>query len=627
MIFRYDSFIGDKLVNENIQQSKKFLKDRYVLAKAAKSLNLITGELDAKLKEGSKKTISLSDFNTEQQEKIKDKIREIRITDDEVRSIEKDAEYVKVKELLKDNPGWTYIFVYFYFVEMVPFEELGNIYNQLLEFKQLLSRLPKQLDANFIDPSIPNNSEKLVDALENLSRYRKLKKFLDQLPGELRREYGTAIKVIKDKLEDIAVAFDDIGKDTEGKIDTESRDALQKVFFSKVRRYNTLRDLLIAAESYIKGLDNEGTVRFYRAIEKCNSKFGNYGVEIVYDNNGILIIEVKSFAANKMLNANTSHCIASSSYQWDSYVGGDSNFNKQYYIYNFNLSSSDDLSVIGITIAERQGIRACHTKSDRGYSGEIKNRLNAWERAYKIEDNLWSYLKPMTDEEIAAKRKRIIANREIVKKGLTIDQIKKYVKEDGADVNAGNGAALENAVVENDIEKVKVLLELGASPNLKQKNDCIINKAKSLDMIKLLVSHHAELTSAVFKNIIEDYDAVEYCLKAGLDPNFENNLPVRMSCRVGNLDILKLLVKYGGKLEHDRNMPICWAAEYGRKNIIEYFIERGLTTGFESVLKWTGHSKKLCKKECHSKAKDCCPDKAEMMDYLEGLIKSGRVTK
>ena len=579
------------------------------------------------------RSILLSDFAPADQEAIKLKIREVKLTDEEVRTIERDPDFIKVRELLKDNPGWTYIFVYFYFVEGVPMDELKDIYDKLIEFNQLLSRLPRPLNANFIDPNIPNNSEKLVDALENLSRYRKLKKFIDQLPGELKREFtACAIKTTKDKIESIAVAFDDIGKESDGTMDTAARDALQKVFFSKVRRYPTLRDLIVASDNYIRGLDNEGTVKFYRAIEKCNAKFGNYGVEIAYDNNGILILEVKSFAANKMLNSNTAHCIASSDYQWVSYVGGDANYNKQYYIYNFNLSSTDDWSVVGITIKERQGIRAAHTKSDSGCADSIKAKLKMWEKKYEITDDLWSTLKPMTEQEIEAKKKRVIANKEVVKKGLTIDQLNKYIKDDGADVNAGNGSALENAVDENNIEKVKVLLELGASPNLKQKNDSVINRAKSLDMIKLLVSYNCELTSVVLKNIMEDYEAVKYCLEQGLDPNFENSLPVRIACRYGDLRILKLLVENGAAIKHERNNPLCWAAEYGKKDVIEFFIENGIKEGFAKVLKWTSHTKKLCVKEkdgkpydCKSKEKDCCPDKADMMKYLEDLIKSGRV--
>jgi hypothetical protein len=41
---------------------------------------------------------------------------------------------------------------------------------------------------------------------------------------------------------------------------------------------------------------------------------------------------------------------------------------------------------------------------------------------------------------------------------------------------------------------------------------------------------------------------------------------------------MKLLVKYGAKLESDSNrfMQIKWAAEYGRLNFIEFMIVKGV---------------------------------------------------
>jgi hypothetical protein len=44
---------------------------------------------------------------------------------------------------------------------------------------------------------------------------------------------------------------------------------------------------------------------------------------------------------------------------------------------------------------------------------------------------------------------------------LTIEQILKYVKEDGADIN--KDSCKSNDAEENDVEKAKVILELGGS--------------------------------------------------------------------------------------------------------------------------------------------------------------------
>ena len=243
-------------------------------------------------------------------------------------------------------------------------------------------------------------------------------------------------------------------------------------------------------------------------------------------------------------------------------------------------------------------------------------------KEYDIKEDLFAQLKPMTDEEVRRREKAKIAEREIVKKGLSVEQIKGYVKEDGANINKDNCVALLHAVEENNLEKAKVILELGGSPNLRSKADSIINKAQDLDMIKLLVSNGSELTGEVFNNICNDLEAVEYCLKQGLDPNFDNSLPIRRCCKggwktkddigEGYFDVFQLLVKYGAKLadEGGRNMAIKWAAEYGRLNFIDYMLERGVKTGFKAALAWLKHSRKI-------------PDdkKAITIAYLEDKIK------
>ena len=618
-LFKYNNFKNDSLVLENLQGARKLLKDRYIMLKAIKDLNLLTGKLKQQWDEGEKKTFFLSDFEGEDQTKLRAKVRETRVTDEESRNIERDPAFVKIRELVKDTLGWCYIFTYFFYVENVPFNELEDIYNKLVEFRPLLKLLPKPLDNNFIDTTIPNNNEKLVDELEKLNRHRKLKRFLDQLPGDMRREFTTTSDLYKEKIEDIAVAFDNFGKnEATGAQDENERNSLQKFFFAKIKRYKVLREVIPQAENYIKGLDNKNIVKFYKLIEKCNEMFGIVGADIICDESGILILDIKSFQANKMLNSNTSHCIASYEGHWSSYVGTeqDNKFNKQYYIYNFNLTSADDLSIIGITIEPGQRVNACHTKSDRGFAGQIKDQLKRWEKQYAIEDDLWSMLAPMSNDEIAKKKRRIAANREIIKPRLSMEELTKLVREEGADVNRENGKPLLNAVQEASQEKVKYLLELGASPNLRQKSEAVINQAKSLEMIKLLVNHGAELTSQVFKNIMEDNDAVEYCLKAGMDANFENSLPIRTCCKQGSLGTLKLLIKYGATIKHARNMPMAWAAENNRKDFMEYMIGLGVNTGFEAIKKWISHTTKFTKPE----------DKQAMINYINDLIKSGKVT-
>ena len=627
-LFKYNQFSNDKVINENLDKAKKFMKERYLLTTAATDLGFIEGELKAQLDHKEKRSLTLGDFSPEQQEEIKQKLRTLKLTDEQVRRIERDPDFLKIRELLGQKYlGWTYPFTYFYFVEMVSIEELftneDSIFNKLIEYAGLIDKMPKKFDQNFIDINIPNNAEVLVDGLDSLEDYRKIKKVFDKLTPVLKKDYNDSPEVIKQQFAEVARGFDELGGEDEakkeklwksffGEMRTIEADQVihgraykkgDKRYFGPLNRYTNIREFIKAGQNYLKSSENETVLAFYDKINNCNDKYGALGADTVYEENGILIIEVKSFQANQFLNGHTRHCIKDYSSQWDNYVA--SHDNKQYYIYNFNIPQYDNLSTIGITIEPGQRIRACHAKDDAGISSRIKDILKKWEQEYGIKDDLFAELKPMTSEEVEKRRRAKVAEREIVKKGLTIEQITKYVKEDGANINKDNCVALLHAVEENDLAKAKVILDLGGSPNLRSKADAIINKATTLDMIKLLVANGSELTGEVFNNISDDLDAVEYCLKQGLDPNFDNSLPFRRSAKgswkskdeigEGYFDVMKLLVKYGARLsdEGGRHMQIKWAAEYGRLDFIDYMIEKGIKSGFKAALSWLNHSRKI----------------------------------
>lgn len=650
-LFKYNQFLSKNALNENIEvlnenldKAKKFMKERELLFNAAADLGLIKGELKSQLDHKEKRSLLLSDFTTEQQEEIRQKMRTIKFDERKIKDIERDPDFKKIRDYLGQKYiGWTYPFTYFYFVEMVPMEELFTnpdcIFNKLIKYDGLLDKLPKKFDQNFIDTNIKNNNEVLIDGLDSLEDYKKIKRVIDQLTPVLKKDYMDSPQVIKDQFAEVCRGFDQLGNGDENK-----KEKLWRSFFGEIRiidsdqviygvaykkgdkryfgplnRYKNIREFIKASQNYLKSSENETIMIFYEKINKCNDRFGTLGADTVYEDNGILIIEVKSFQANQFLNGHTRHCIKDSAYQWDSYVS--SQYNKQYYIYNFNIPQYDDLSTIGITIEPGQKVRACHAKSDASISSNIKSILKKWEKEYEIKEDLFSLLKPMTNEEIEKREKAKKAEREIIIKGISIEKIIKYVKEDGANVNKDDCACLSNAVEENDIEKVKVILDLGGSPNLRTKGDAIINKAQTLDMVKLLVANGSELTGEVFNNICNDLNAVEYCLKQGLDPNFDDCLPFRRCCKgswesrsdigEGYFDVMLLLVKYGARISDPgpRNMHVKWAANYCRTDFLDYMIEHGVQNGFKSALDWAEHSRKMSP-----------ADNAKIVAYLKDKI-------
>ena len=529
-------------LNENVQQAKTFMKNRALKAKKTEA-----GEP----KEGEPP---------------------IGLSAQEVRQAENDPQFLKIKELLRDNPGYTYVFTKFFFEDLSEIEpqqrmeDLQNLYNTLKDLRQSIGQLPMPVDRYTTQKPTPEDPrgpyERLIDDLEKLRGSRVTTKWINQLLPWQKVWFEKTTPVQKEKVDGIAVAFDEFGKEPDGSKDDKKNKELQYLFFIKVKKYTTVGELIVGAENYVKSASNAGTAKFLQAVAKVNLKYGEInGAEEVYNENNILILEVRSFVANRDLNANTSHCIAGSQGSWDSYVG-DNKFTKQYYIYNFNLSPSDIKSVIGITIGEGGRVTACHTKNDGGFTSNIESYM----KSLKIP---MSVLAPMSKEEIEKKKRRMEANKHIVKERLSLEEVKKYF-EDGADPNAQQGKPLQNAVKEDNLEKTKYLLEVGAYPNVGN----AIKFAQNLPMIKVLVDHGSQINNEIFNSIMKDYDAVEYVLKAGIDPNFEKGYPIRTAAKLGDTKMINMLIKYGADIKERRYMVVKWAVEHGKIDVIKFLMEK-----------------------------------------------------
>jgi hypothetical protein len=681
MIFKkYNQFLDQFSINENLDKAKKYMKDRYILTTAATQLDLIDDETKYDMSNGNKRSVTPLDFiklDAEKKKELGDAMRTISVSEEQLRELISTNEFKQVREIKakipvqdvngntiekeyqldRDHMGWLGNFVYFYYYENAALPDLYTLYTNLLLNKDILSNLDisvngkatkKAFDTNYINMKVPNNMELLIDGLNRLENLRHYKRMEADLPPHLKRDLKDSPQIIKDQFLEVAMAFEMLGGDDKAKHDElykgfwgrmllddreGSKTKGQVVFRSPVSRYKNIRELIEKALAYAKATDNDGFNSFYKKFQDCSVKFGAMGAEEIFNENGIFVIEVKSFGANQILNAHTSHCIKDSLSQWEGYVNKDRQSrqveeNKQYYIYNFNLAQSNSLFTIGVTIEpdDRQNhIRAAHNKIDGNVASNVISILKDWGTEYDLESDaatkakelgatdaevskyggLFALLRPASSEDLEKRRLSRQANIEIVKKGNTMEQIKKYVTVDGADINREACKALQWAVQENDLEKAQLILSLGGSPNLKPPKEGVINDATSLDMIKLLVKNGSDLTATVYNNICHDIEAVKFCLDNGLDPSFEDSLPVRRSCKgsyvsptdIGEcyLDGIKMLLDYGASLtdKRGRYMIIKWAIEYGRTEVIDYVIENGGTMGFASAYTWLGHSRKL----------------------------------
>ena len=379
-LFKYNQFLGADTLNENLDKAKKFLKERYMLLTAAKELDILKGELAAQIDHKEIRSIRLIDFQPEQREQLKMKLRDISVTPDLLKSFERSPEFMAVRalkttvkgakgtkefQLDRDNIGWLSNFTYFYYFENVPLEDLSTAYRRLIQNKDIMQNLTVekskgtftkiQFDANFIDENLPNNFELLTDGLDRLEESRKIKKMYDTLTPDLKKSYDEASDLNKEKFLSVAVGFEQLGLRKDGTVDEEKTKKIWDDFFGRVspdtrplkpdgtpnptfgklvyqstlRRYANIHAFIIAANGHLASYEMDGFTQFNELITTCNSRLGAAGVEKVFNENGILILEVHSFAANQIVNAHTQHCIKDSKYQWDSYV--ENHDNKQYY--------------------------------------------------------------------------------------------------------------------------------------------------------------------------------------------------------------------------------------------------------------------------------------------------------
>jgi len=553
-------------LNENVQQAKVYLKNL-----ALKKKKEIAGETEGP----------------------------VGLSADEVRAAETNPNFVKIKDMCRENPGYTYLFTKIFFDEYKEdterFVDLQNLYNEIRSLGNLIKELPMPLDRYAaIKPTDDDSrpiSERIQDDIEKVKLNRTFKKFYDQLYGSQKEWVDKASLQQKERLKGIGVGFSEMGKDDNGKVDEKYQKSLHRVFFSKIKDYKSLDQIIDAAVNYIKSVNNNQFSKFIKKIDDVNGRFGQQnGARIVYDQDGYLVIEVYSYIANRELNGHTSHCIARSGGYWDNYL---EDYNKQYYVYNFNLEPTDPNSVIGMTIRPDGTLRAAHNRPDDSVQGKFKEMMKEWKIPFEL-------FAPMTREEIEIKKKRIEASKKIVDPNLTLEVAEKAL-EDGADPNARGGLPLKNAVKANNKELVQLLLKKGAMPNITDQNssDTAISNAEDLEMIKILVNAGASLNSSVFRKVSDDPEAVKYLLEAGMDPSFDRSFPFRQAAKSGNVEAMDLLLKYADNIPDEkmsiaekqlmmiterRNMALKWSAEHGKAESTIFILQKLFELGYKDLV-------------------------------------------
>lgn len=140
---------------------------------------------------------------------------------------------------------------------------------------------------------------------------------------------------------------------------------LQDNIGKKIAAYHTPEEF----NSGLKGLLN--TFSDFTP-EKIREKAAACKADIIVEDDNKIIIKIEDFKQSKIMGS-SSWCIARDEHYFKSYVG---DCNHQYFIYDFNKDSSDNESMIGITLSPEIECEAAHMKNDDDISNDKKLTLD-----------------------------------------------------------------------------------------------------------------------------------------------------------------------------------------------------------------------------------------------------------
>lgn len=250
-----------------------------------------------------------------------------------------------IAERLKKNPNLIYNFYLYHKDEDIPMgdlqsdsdfdlEELFPDYdlttiNGMIDYiqnnkQQIKQYLPKDLIKY-------DTFEELTDDITKMKREVKIKKFVNKLKGELRRNFDFNDEELKTYIIEL--------------IDNKDESELND-FIKRSSSYATIDDLKRGLSKIVKGGEDVSEYeRYVRTL--LNEKYPK-GHEVIYDKNGILIITLYNKEGIKELGGDW--CIVNNQETYyDSYCNPLNGWT-QYLVFDFNKIKSDPKSLFGVSI-------------------------------------------------------------------------------------------------------------------------------------------------------------------------------------------------------------------------------------------------------------------------------------
>jgi len=281
---------------------------------------------------------------------------------------EDNPEYKKILKLLKNNRNYIGQFTDFHFNQNISINDLNNLLNFIKSPDS--KKLPK--------PPIEYKSyEELIDDINKIKNEKIVKKFINELPSNLKKR----VKMnINEEFKELAIKLYNLPN--------------SKGFFKNISKIKSYIELI----KYMKDFIEKGEIDYYNLLNELKNIDG---VEIVYknDKDGIIIIKVLDYRASKKLGS-TNWCISNSFSMFSNYV-----YNpkcNQYFIWNFN-TDEDRYKLIGITIDEKGEVYAAYDFNNNDISKNLPDYVN----------KLFKYLKAPNKEDLKKIKYYIKKNKDI----------------------------------------------------------------------------------------------------------------------------------------------------------------------------------------------------------------------
>ena len=172
------------------------------------------------------------------------------------------------------------------------------------------------------------------------------------------------------------------------------------------------------------------------------------------------------------------------------------------------------------------------------------------------------------------------------KLGRSKIKIRKYLIENGANINANNGEILIRSI--NNSHFIKYLIKKNV--NIHANNDEAIryvsrcNNYNCLKIIKLLLKNGANINAnndEVIMNLFNSYNSIKlkeinFLVKNGANINVNNDIIIRYASKHSDLKTIKCLIKNGANIHANNDEAFKIAVKNNNLNVVQYLIKNGV---------------------------------------------------